>query len=255
MRLTRRLVPSRSARPFLRRPASGATLAVKSALVRPVSPGGTTDWRLLASLVGAYAGFASAFLGPPPRFFARMTRNGAALAAIALASEPDLRRFRPSLPAILQGSAIAACLYGVFRVGDRVARRVLPHGGQQIEDIYGLRRGQGALGVAAQLALVIAPSEELFWRGLVQRRLSRLQVRDEWAALAGTAAYAGAHLATGNPTLVAAAAVAGGWWAGLAARGVPMEALIISHAMWDVLIFLVAPTTKGSGSERAERSA
>jgi membrane protease YdiL (CAAX protease family) len=202
-----------------------------------------SDWPLLALLAGAYGGFASAFLGPRDRFFVRMTRHGAALGAVALSSEPALRRLRPTVPALIQGGAIAAALYGMFRVGDPIVRRVLPRGGEQIEDLYGLRTGHQALGVAARLVLVIGPSEELFWRGLVQRRLSALLGREDWGALAGTAAYAGAHLATRNPALVAAAAVAGGWWGGLAARGVPMEALITSHALWDVLVFLVAPTS------------
>jgi membrane protease YdiL (CAAX protease family) len=201
------------------------------------------DWPLLASLAAAYGGLASAFLGPRHRFFVRMTRHGAALGALALTSEPALRRLRPTVPALLQGGAIAAALYGVFRVGDPIVRLVLPRGGEQLEDLYGLRTGHQALGIAARLALVIGPSEELFWRGLVQRRLAAVLGRDDWGALAGTAAYAGAHVATGNPALVAAAAVAGGLWGGLAARGVPMEALMASHALWDVLVFIVAPTS------------
>jgi membrane protease YdiL (CAAX protease family) len=201
-----------------------------------------SDWPLLTSLAGAYGGLAGAFLGPRDRFFVRMTRHGAALGAVALSSEPTLRRLRPTVPALIQGGAIAAALYGVFRVGDPVVRRLLPRGAEQIEDLYGLRTGHQALGVAARLALVIGPSEELFWRGFVQRRLSAL-LGEGWGALAGTAAYAGAHLATGNPVLVAAAAATGGLWGGLAARGAPMEALITSHALWDVLVFLVGPAS------------
>jgi hypothetical protein len=47
---------------------------------------------------------------------------------------------------------------------------------------------------------------------------------------------------TGNLTLTGAAGVAGAYWSALAAAGMPMGALIVSHVAWDVWIFLVAPT-------------
>lgn len=209
-------------------------------------PEETMGWSLPALVATAYVGLAGAFLGPRHRFFTRMTATGAGLAIAALASDPALRRLRPSVASGVQGGAIASLLYGVFRVGDRLSRRVIPKGGQQIDDLYGLAAGHRAVAVAARLALVIGPSEELFWRGLVQRRLTTLLGGKGWGALAGTAAYTGAHLATGNPPLVLGAAVAGGWWATLSARGVSMEVLIISHVAWDILIFLVAPTSRGA---------
>jgi membrane protease YdiL (CAAX protease family) len=204
------------------------------------------DWTLVGALAAAYLGFARAFSGPKHRFFATMTRNGAALSAIALSADPTLRRLRISAATLAQGAAIAGPLYGAFWVGDRVARRVLPGGGRQIAQIYGLRQGHDPVAVGARLALVIGPSEELFWRGLVQRRLSAVLGGEGRGALAATAAYAGAHVVTGNPTLVLAAAVAGAWWSALAARGIELDALAVSHAVWDVLVFLVAPTSSPS---------
>jgi hypothetical protein len=55
-------------------------------------------------------------------------------------------------------------------------------------------------------------------------------------------AYAGAHASTANLTLVGAAGTAGAFWSSLAAAGAPMPALITSHVLWDLWIFLVAPT-------------
>ena len=49
-------------------------------------------------------------------------------------------------------------------------------------------------------------------------------------------------MATGNPTLIGAAGVAGAYWSALAAAGVSMPALIVSHIVWDIWIFLIAPT-------------
>ncbi len=81
----------------------------------------------------------------------------------------------------------------------------------------------------------------MFWRGLLQRSLAR-----KWGALGAivgaSGAYGGAHLVTGNPALIGAATVAGLYWSVLAAAGAPMAALITSHVLWDIGIFLVAPT-------------
>jgi hypothetical protein len=61
-------------------------------------------------------------------------------------------------------------------------------------------------------------------------------------AAAATAAYSGVHVCTRNPTLIGAATVAGASWSALRALGVSMPALVISHIIWDIWIFLVQPT-------------
>ena len=146
------------------------------------------------------------------------------------------------------GLSSAGFLYGVFQIGDRMARRIMPKGGAEISAIYGLEtlRPRGEL--AARLAFIIGPAEELFWRGLVQARLMRRFGTLPGLGL-GTAAYGSAHLVTGNLTLIGAATVAGAFWGALAALGVPPGALIVSHSAWDVFIFLIAPTI-----QRGERA-
>ncbi len=189
----------------------------------------------------AYAAFALTFRGPRPRFWQRMTMTGAALGSIALAADPDLRRPRVRARDIGLGLAIAAGLYAAFQVGDRAARAILPRGDAEIGDIYALRSLRPRGEIALRLAAVIAPAEELFWRGLVQRALGARVGAVRAAALA-TGAYGGAHLVTGNLALIGAAATAGLYWSALAALGAPMGALVISHVVWDIWIFLVAPT-------------
>jgi membrane protease YdiL (CAAX protease family) len=170
-----------------------------------------------------------------------MTATGLTLGALALMAEPDLRALRPRPRDVGLGLASAGGLYAVFQVGDRMARRIMPRGGEQIDEIYSLRRLCPTPELAARLAVVIAPAEELFWRGFVQRRLARRMTRWQ-AAAAAASAYGGAHLVTRNMTLTGAAAVAGGYWSALAAAGLPMPALIVSHIAWDIWIFLIAPT-------------
>jgi membrane protease YdiL (CAAX protease family) len=171
-----------------------------------------------------------------------MTGTGLALGTLAVAADPGLRATKPRGRDVALGLAAAGGLYAVFRIGDRAARRLMPKGGQEIDAIYELRQLRPTAELAARLAFVIGPAEELFWRGFVQRRLSRRAGNWPGAALTA-AAYGGAHVVTGNLTLVGAAGVAGTYWSVLAAAGMPMAALIVSHVAWDVWIFLVAPTT------------
>ena len=56
------------------------------------------------------------------------------------------------------------------------------------------------------------------------------------------------HLAARNFILLGAATVAGTYWCALAALGMSMAALIVSHVVWDVWIFLVAPTQQPPSS-------
>jgi membrane protease YdiL (CAAX protease family) len=206
----------------------------------PVPPSATRGAVLAASTAVAYAAFAATFRGPRERFWSRMTATGAVLGTTALLADPTLRR-RPTLSDVPVGLGVAAGLYGVFRVGDRVARAVMPSGADDIGDVYELRTLRPTPELVARLAAVIAPAEELFWRGYLQNAAAARLGR--WGGAAAAAAYyTGAHLSTRNPTLVAAAGVAGAGWSALAAAGVPMPALVLSHVVWDVWIFLVQPT-------------
>jgi membrane protease YdiL (CAAX protease family) len=204
--------------------------------------GPKSDALLAAGLTAAYAAFTLTFRGPRNRFWQRMTATGLSLGGLALAARPELRRTRIRAQDVVVGLGIAAGMYGVFAAGDRMARRIMPNGAREIEEIYGLRTLLPTPEIAARLALIIAPAEEVFWRGFVQERLQRRL--GTWpGAAAASAAYGGAHLATGNLTLLGAANVAGAAWGGLYAAGVPLGALVVSHVVWDLWTFLVAPTS------------
>jgi membrane protease YdiL (CAAX protease family) len=117
----------------------------------------------------------------------------------------------------------------------------VPGGDAQIRDIYALRALRPKQEIAARLALLVGPAEEIFWRGLVQSALMRRYGRWRGAVLAAMA-YGGVHVVTGNFTLMGAAGVAGAHWCALYAAGAPLGALIVSHTTWDIWIFLVQPT-------------
>ena len=170
-----------------------------------------------------------------------MTITVGSLAAYAILSEPSLRRERFRARDIATGLGSAAALYGIFQVGDRIARRIMPAGDQDIQAIYALRTGAPRPAIAAALALVIGPGEEIFWHGFVQRRLERrVGVLRAW--LLTSSIYGAIHLVSENLTLTGAATTAGLFWGGIFARERRIASLIISHVCWDIWIFLIAPT-------------
>ena len=178
-------------------------------------------------------------------FWQKMAVGVGAMGALAVAANPELRsaRNRPRLCDLPVGIATAAALYAVFRAGDRFARRVMPTGAEDIADVYERRRMAPRWFIAPALALVIAPGEELFWRGLVNGYLMQRLGRVTGSAL-GAVIYGGIHLITGNLTLSGAAGIAGAFWSLQYLFEGRLPAVIVSHVSWDLWIFLVQPTVE-----------
>jgi uncharacterized protein len=162
----------------------------------------------------------------------------------ALDSEyvPSLRRdFAESLRRnIGWGLLSAAGLYVVFFVGNWASRLVLPFASSGIGQVYGFKTGAPLLRIILSMALVIGPGEELFWRAFLQRRWQkRFGLVGGW--LAATALYALVHVGSGNPMLVLAAAVCGLFWGFLYMKTGSALLVVVSHTVWDIAVFLIAP--------------
>ncbi|MBR5830943.1 MAG: CPBP family intramembrane metalloprotease [Tidjanibacter sp.] len=186
----------------------------------------------------------SPWTAPHLNFWLTMALSGAILTSMSLVFSPELRdtlkeNFRVSDVPI--GVAIGALLWGVFWVGDKVAVWMFPFADGEIGSIYAMRDGMDYLTIGLLLLFVVGPAEEIFWRGFVQEKLGQ-----RWSPTLGfiitTAIYALAHIWSLNFMLIVAAGVAGGVW-GLLYKLFPKRlwALIISHAVWDVAVFLVFP--------------
>src|SRR2546423_11496235 len=121
-----------------------------------------------------------------------------------------------------------------------MARQIMPAGEREIGSIYELRTAAPRPAIATALALVIGPSEELFWRGLVQRNLHRRFGRLRGWLLASSI-YGAVHLVSENLTLTGAATTAGLFWRALYAPEGRLAPLMISPVTSDIWIFLVAP--------------
>jgi membrane protease YdiL (CAAX protease family) len=194
----------------------------------------------LVGMAGAAVLWTAAFRGKSG-FWAKMAAGVGSLGAYALYANPDLRKTRLRPADVARGIASAGALYGIFQVGDRFARRVMPNGGAEIDDIYRKRGLAPDPFIAASLALLIAPGEELFWRGLVNRYLAQ-QIGPVAGNAAGATVYGVIHLVSGNLTLTGAAGVAGAFWSLEHLAHGRMAPLIVSHVAWDLWIFLLRPT-------------
>ena len=148
------------------------------------------------------------------------------------------------------GVVIAAALWGIFWIGDKLSSMWFDFARPEVDSIYALKSGASKWWLTAQLLLLTGPAEEIFWRGCLQRAIgdkfaaagrketgSRLL-----AAVITLAIYTLIHIWSFNFMLIMAALVAGGVW-GLLYYLKPqwLPALVISHALWDAAVFVVFP--------------
>ena len=184
----------------------------------------------------------SPWTAPRVNFWYTMTTSAVVLTTLATLSCRECvttLRFTPGQ--IVAGVAIAAVLWAVFWVGDKVSQLMFSFARPEVDMIYGMKTGTDPVVVGLLLLLIIGPAEELFWRGFVQCSLSARWGAD--AAFAVTLVlYTVIHVWAFNVMLLLAALVVGGCW-GLLYRLRPqaLPALIVSHAVWDVCAFVLFP--------------
>ncbi len=189
--------------------------------------------------------FALQFRGAVFHFWIQMALGISALCALAYLLDPTVlsEAFEGSLRGATRmaaaGVAAAAVLYGIFYVGNAAARWLLPGAPGHISQVYELKTGTNRWLIGLLLLAVIGPGEEILWRGYIQRRLVGLAGR--LGLPLAVAAYGAVHIPSGNPLLVAAALVCGAYWAMLYHRFDALWLNGVSHALWDIAIFLLWP--------------
>ncbi|MBR6649396.1 MAG: CPBP family intramembrane metalloprotease [Bacteroidaceae bacterium] len=179
---------------------------------------------------------------PHVNFWWMMTGSACTLSLFASLFSPGWWKEVRITPAnIGLGILIAATLWGIFWVGDKLSQLLFDFARPQVDIIYGMKDGESVWLLTALMLFLIGPAEEIFWRGYIQKQLSQ-----RWNANIGfivtTAVYALVHAGSCNFMLTMAALVAGFCW-GLLYRLFPerFAAIIISHALWDVAVFIWFP--------------
>ena len=201
-----------------------------------------------------------------PNFWIVMSCSAMILTTLAVSFTPKAERKiridRPLLQ-IAGGIALAFALWGIFWIGDKASQWLFDFARPEVDAVYSMKTGLPTWLIAVLLLVLIGPAEEFFWRGYVQKTLSKLfSAKDgarsdapahstavaatgraaTWAFIATAVIYALVHIWSFNFMLIMAALVAGLVW-GFIYRICPkaLPALIISHALWDVLVFVVMP--------------
>lgn len=195
-----------------------------------------------ASAVAAGAAWALLVASSPRWFFLAAAPFCAAWIALSIRAAPPglAARLRPRGADVAIGLAAAGVLYAGSRallwagcggLGDALCAPLA-----SMFERFDTR----TLPAAAVLGLLVAPAEELFWRGVVQERLvARLGA---WRGVAVATAIATAlSLASGEPFLALATAPSYAAWGALAAWRRSLAAPIVSHAAWTLLVAVLAP--------------
>ncbi len=196
---------------------------------------------LIGLIVLAFALWYFAFQVELWNFWARLSLAAATLATSALMLLSDRAKlFQVRGRDLVIGVASALVLYGVFWVGRQLAVTILPFASEQIGAVYAQKEQLDPVWIGLLLFFLVGPSEEIFWRGFVQRRLSE-RFSPLGALLTTTALYALVHIWTLNLILILAAFVVGLFWGWLYQHERNVIPVMLSHALWDVVIFVLWP--------------
>ena len=171
-----------------------------------------------------------------------MTCSGLALTTFSTWSRRDWwKEVKLDWTNIALGVTLAAALWCVFWIGDKLSSLMFDFARPQVNLIYGMKEGENPWVLTFLMLFIIGPAEEIFWRGFIQKSFS-----ERWNPNLGfivtTLVYSLVHLSKFNFMLIMAALVAGLVW-GLAYRFFPekLGAIIISHALWDCAVFIWFP--------------
>lgn len=174
-------------------------------------------------------------------FWLTMTAAGITLTLMSAFLGKDFKKqFSLSLKDVLIGLGSAVVLYVVFFLGDFFSKLLFDFAKDQVGQIYMMKEGENPLFLSLLLILLIGPAEEIFWRGYVQRMLE--PKFGSWVALiVTTLIYTLVHIWSFNFMLIMSAMVCGAFWGLLYKYNKNLVTLIVSHAVWDVSVFILFP--------------
>jgi len=203
---------------------------------------------LISGIVLAFVLWFVVFVIRPINFWLMMSINTTVLATLSfLYGRPLITRDEWTVKNVFLGFVLAFVLYGVFWSGNQILSLLshaipgfLPNRADNISEVYANRGAlpRGIVGVL--LFFPIGFGEEVFWRGFIQRQF--WQKRSGISAfLITTLLYTLVHLPTGNPVLILAALVCGLFWGSIFWATGSLLPVLISHMIWDPMIFILFP--------------
>lgn len=195
----------------------------------------------LISLVVAAVLWYAMFVVKPINFWLEMSLSILILVSMALTIKKDtlkLGKFKTRY--IIVGIASAIILYLIFYAGNIISGYIIPFKDSQISSVYG-NKAQGSLAIIGLvLFFIIGPGEEIYWRGFIQNLFEK-KFGENKGYIIASSLYTAAHLVTGNLMLIIAALVCGFFWGYICKKEKSLISVIISHALWDLTIFVLLP--------------
>ncbi|OAA90612.1 CAAX amino terminal protease self- immunity [Clostridium ljungdahlii] len=181
------------------------------------------------------------FVIKPFNFWIEMSVSILILILMAFFADRDIFHFGKIKPRhILIGVISAVALYGIFYVGNIISGYLFPFKDTQISSVYSNKSNANLTLISLLLFFIIGPGEELYWRGFIQNTLGK-KLGDTKGYLISILLYTGVHIVTGNFMLIIAALVCGLFWGWLYKKEKSLIPVLISHAIWDLTIFVLFP--------------
>ena len=144
---------------------------------------------------------------------------------------------------IIIGLGAALLLYGLFYLGNYISHLLFSFAGQQVSGVYATKSQANTALIGILLLILIGPAEEIFWRGFAQEQL--MQRFGLWKGFfITTSVYTLVHVPSLNFMLIMAALIAGLFWGWMYLKFRRLAPCIISHAVWDCVIFAILPITQ-----------
>ncbi len=199
-------------------------------------------WAAVTTLPLAFGLWFLTFAVPAGNFWAKLAISASILAAagLLLSGSEWKSLFVFKKGHLWLGLVSAIVLYGLFWIGNEVSSALFPFASKEISGIYSNRTQLPSLLIGLLLFFVMGPAEEIYWHGFIQKTLCR-----HYGAITGvlltTIVYAAVHVAALNFMLLVAAAICGLFWGLLYQREQSLVPVIISHSIWDLIIFVVFP--------------
>lgn len=183
------------------------------------------------------------FVIKPFNFWVSMAFSTLLLSSVSFFYYP--RQFQKeflNLKEIGIGLGSAALLYLIFWFGKFILDSfgIIPNHTQGISNVYANKGVFPDYIVGLLLFFPIGFGEEFFWRGYIQRTIA--EKYGKWIAFLLTVFfYTLVHLPTLNFILILAAFLVGIYWGLIFLWRGNIVAAIISHMVWDPLIFILFP--------------
>jgi membrane protease YdiL (CAAX protease family) len=195
------------------------------------------EWAVL-SLALAASLWVLVFIVRPLEFWLMLSLSTIVLLLVALAINRRKKSVRINSRLVLLGVVSGVLLYFLFYFGFQ-ATKSNPIFSEGVGRVYELRTVPTYL-IALALVFPIGPGEEIYWRGLIQRRFSE-RLGPSTGLLAASCAYALVHLPTLDLPLIMTAFIGGLVWGYIYKRTGSLLPVIVSHVLFDLLIFVIAP--------------